>query len=258
MIVLHHAWDSLQSFKVRMCLAEIGVPWEGRALSLTDFDHLDPAYLALNPDGLVPALETVEGVLTESSTINAYLDEAFNSSRLQPDDAFARARMRWWCQHEDTVVHPAIRPPTFNLYIKPLLAGLSPEALENLISRHPQPERAATYRAAASAPLDRAAVVLAVRSLDRTMSRIGRTVREGGWLAADAFSLADIAMAAMVERLEMLALGSLWERHSSARAWAERVARRPSFMRAREAGSAGKLSPVDRELVRTLVTEAFE
>lgn len=257
MIVLHHAWDSLQSFKVRMCLAEIGIPWGDHTLNLTEFDHLTPAYLALNPDGLVPALETAEGVLTESSTINAYLDEAFNSMRLQPDDAFARARMRWWCQHEDTVVHPAIRPPTFNLYIKPILAGLSPEVMEQRISRHPHPERAETYRAAASAPVDDAAVIAAFRSLDLTMSRIDLAVEQRRWLAADTFSLADIAMAAMVERIEMLALGSLWERHPDARAWSERVARRPSFKRAREPRSAEKPSPVDQELVRRLMGMAF-
>lgn len=257
MIVLHHAWDSLQSFKVRMCLAEIGIPWDGRALSLTDFDHLKPTYLAVNPDGLVPALETGEGVLAESSVINAYLDEAFNASRLQPVDAFARARMRWWCHHEDTVVHPAIRPPTFNLYIKPLLAGLSAKALEEKVSGHPQPERAATYRAAVSARFDAAAVIAAIRSLDRTMFRIDRAVAGSGWLAGDAFSLADIAMAAAVERLEMLCLDGLWDRHPGARDWSRQVAGRPSFRLAREPETPGKPSPVDPALVRALVTRAF-
>lgn len=257
MIVLHHAWDSLQSFKVRMCLAEIGIPWEGRALSLTDFDHLAPAYLALNSDGMVPALETVEGVLTESSTINAYLDEAFNSMRLHPGDAFARARMRWWCQHEDTVVHTAIRPPTFNLYIKPILAGLPPEALESRISRHPQPERAAAYRAAASAPLDGAAVISAIRSLDLTISRIDLAVGEGGWLVGGVFSLADIALAAMVERLEMLALDGLWGRYPRANAWAGRIVQRPSFVSARGSKRADGPPPVDPELVRGLIGKAL-
>lgn len=240
-----------------MCLAEIEIPWEGRALSLTNFDHLEPAYLAVNPDGLVPALEMEEGVLTESSTINAYLDEAFNSSRLQPGDAFARARMRWWCHHEDTVVHPAIRPPTFNLYIKPLLAGLPAEALEKGLSRHPRPERAAAYRAAVLAPFDGMAVISAIRSLDLTMSRIDQAVAGRDWLVGDAFSLADIAMAAMVERLEMLALSPLWGRYPHARAWSCRVAQRPSFMHARAPGEAGKPSSVNPALVRGLMAEAL-
>lgn len=257
MIVLHHAWDSLQSFKVRMCLAEIAVPWTGHVLSLTDFDHLMPGYLAVNPDGLVPALETAEGVLTESSIINAYLDEAFNSSRLQPADAFARARMRWWTHHEDTVVHPAIRPPTFNLYIKPILAGMSAEALENKVSSHPKPERAASYRAAVSAPFDRPAVLHAIQALDCTIVRIDRAVAGRDWLVGNVFSLADIAMAAMVERLEMLALDGLWQRYPMARAWANRIAERPSFLIARQPASPHRPSPVDAGLVAGLVAEAI-
>lgn len=257
MIALHHAWDSLQSFKVRMCLAEIGLPWDGHALSLTDFDHLKPAYIAINPDGLVPALETEEGVLTESSIINAYLDEVFNSSRLQPGSAFLRARMRWWCHHEDTVVHPAIRPPTFNLYIKPLLSALSRSAMEERVSRHPQPERAAAYRAAVAAPFDAAAVIAAIRSLDRTMSRIDEEVAGTGWLAGDAFTLADIAMASMVERLQMLSLEGLWDRHPRARDWSRRMAERPSFALARGGEAAGRLSPGDRALARELVAQAL-
>ena len=256
-IVLHHAWDSLQSFKVRMCLAEIAVPWTGHVLSLTNFDHLMPGYLAVNPDGLVPALETAEGVLSESSIINAYLDEAFNSSRLQSGDAFARASIRWWSHHEDTVVHPAIRPPTFNLYIKPILAGMSPEALESRISSHPQPERAAAYRAAVLAPFDGSAVRSAIRSLDRTISRIDAAVAERDWLVGNVFSLADIAMAAMVERLEMLALDGLWQRYPMARAWANRIAERPSFLIARQPVSPDRASPVDAALVARLVAEAI-
>ena len=257
MIVLHHAWDSLQSFKVRMCLAEAGMPWTGRVLSLTDFDHLAPAYLAVNPDGLVPAIETEVGVLTESSVINAYLDDAFNASRLQPGDAYGRARIRWWSHHEDTVVHPAIRPPTFNLYIKPKLAGMSSEALETRLSGHPQPERAAAYRAAVLAPFDGPGVSSAIRSLDRTISRIDAATAERDWLVGDAITLADIAMAAMVERLEMLALDCLWEPYPHAHAWARRIAQRPSFRSARQPEQGGSQLLVDPVVVRRLVAEAL-
>lgn len=257
MIVLHHAWDSLQSFKVRMCLAEAGIPWTGRVLSLTDFDHLEPAYLAVNPDGLVPAIEMQEGALTESSVINAYLDDAFNASRLQPGDAYARACIRWWSHHEDTVVHPAIRPPTFNLYIKPKLAGMSSEALEIRLSRHPQPERAAAYRAAVLAPFDGPAVSSAIRSLDRTISRIDTATAGRDWLVGDAITLGDIAMAAMVERLEMLALDCLWEPYPHARDWSRRIAQRPSFLAARQPEQGGSRTPVDPAVVRRLVADAL-
>ena len=52
-------------------------------------------YLALNPQGLVPALELDDGrVLTQSLAIIEYLDETHPSPPLLPKDAAGRARVR--------------------------------------------------------------------------------------------------------------------------------------------------------------------
>lgn len=256
MIALYHAWDSLQSFKVRLCLAELGVNWEDRAIRLTDFDHLKPDYLRVNPDGLVPALVDEGATLVESTVILTFLDEKYGKSRLHPLGPMGRARMRWWCYHEDTVVHQAIRPLTFNLYIKPILAELSPKDLELKIAAHPLPERADAYRSAIAAPFDRSAVVAAIQCLNQTIARVDHNLQEGTWLVGDQFSLADIALAALIDRLETLGLSRLWERYPHAQGWARRVESRPSFPIALGQVTSEAASSIDRALLDTLCADA--
>ena len=56
MIELWHEWNSVQSFKVRIVLAEKQLDWTARRVDLLKFEHLRPEYLRLNPNGVVPTL----------------------------------------------------------------------------------------------------------------------------------------------------------------------------------------------------------
>ena len=56
MIALWHEWNSVQSFKVRVVLAEKEIPWIEHRVELLKFEHLQPQYLSLNPNGVVPTL----------------------------------------------------------------------------------------------------------------------------------------------------------------------------------------------------------
>jgi glutathione S-transferase len=73
-------------------LAEIGVEYE-----LVEIDRetaqADPAYRALNPNGVVPTLVDGDLVLTESAAILLYLADRFPAARLAPDD---RAQYYRW------------------------------------------------------------------------------------------------------------------------------------------------------------------
>jgi glutathione S-transferase len=54
----------------------------------------EPAFLAISPMGKVPALECAAGVLTETSVILEYLEDAQPAPALYPADPFQRARAR--------------------------------------------------------------------------------------------------------------------------------------------------------------------
>ncbi|HEV7367763.1 glutathione S-transferase family protein [Arenibaculum sp.] len=227
MFVLHHDWDSLQSWKVRLCLAEKGIAWEGRQLELRQFEHLRPEYLAVNPDGVVPTLVHGETVVWESSVINEYLDEVVPEPALVPKDPAARARMRQWVKRQDDVVHPAVRALTFNLMIS---GRIDPEAqVRRRLDGHPLPERAAAYRDALDGRVDEGAVLAALRRLHRLADRMEDALREGAWLAGAAISLADVAMAPLIPRLERLALDPVLLDRPGVAGWVARLKRRDAY-----------------------------
>jgi len=64
------------------------------------------AYRALNPQGLVPALEVDGRVLTQSPAILEWLDEAYPDPPLLPDDPFDRAAVRAFCAAIACEIHP--------------------------------------------------------------------------------------------------------------------------------------------------------
>jgi glutathione S-transferase len=226
---LYHYWDSFCSFKVRFALAEKGLDWTGHHVDLMTFEHVRPEYLKLNPNGVVPTLVHDGNPVIESSVINEYLDEVFPETPLRPADPLSRARMRVWVKYEDDVLHPAIRPATFNLMIKQKVAGFSDSELENLLAHHPRPERRADFMRAARAPVDHQAIADARALIARAVDRLAAALAEGPWLAGETFSLADIAAAPFVDRLEELFLDGLWEDKPALHDWIARLKARPAY-----------------------------
>jgi glutathione S-transferase len=229
MLRLHHDWDSFASFKVRICLAEKALPWDSHIVCLGRFEHLKPDFLALNPNGLVPALEHDSTVVVESSVILEYLEDAFPSPRLRPGNAAGKARMREWMQYSAGAIHQSVRPPTFHLMIKRRFAGLSPDAMKELVGNHPNPERAAAYREWACGAVDAVAVVEAMRSLRTAFRRMDRALGEAAWLAGRDFSLADIAVAPLADRVHHLGMDFLWDDCANVRRWIRDMTARPSY-----------------------------
>src|SRR4026207_2005466 len=105
MMELWHEWNSVQSFKVRIVLAEKDLAWTARPVALLKFEHLRPEYLRLNPNGVVPTLVHDGEVVLESSVICQYLDEVFSEPALMPADPYARAQARTWLKVFDEIAH---------------------------------------------------------------------------------------------------------------------------------------------------------
>ena len=64
------------------------------------------AYRALNPQGLVPALETADGVLTQSSAILEWLEERYPEPPLLPPTPAGRATVRAMAMAVACDIHP--------------------------------------------------------------------------------------------------------------------------------------------------------
>ena len=88
---LHDYFRSSAAYRVRIALNLKGVRYETVVHDLRTGEQRDPAYLAANPQGLVPALEIDGRVLTQSLAIIDYLDARFPAPRLLPADPGERA-----------------------------------------------------------------------------------------------------------------------------------------------------------------------
>lgn len=236
MLELWHEWNSVQSFKVRVVLAEKGLDWTDRTIELLKFEHLQPEYLRLNPAGVVPTLVHDGIVVTESSVICQYLDEAFPEPPLLPSDPPGRARARAWLKHFDDVAHPAIRKASFELLYRNALRKIPREELTALLRTHPDQARARSFAEAAEGEVNERSVAEAKRIFIATIGRAESALQEGAWLAGPAFGLADVAMAPFVERLEHLGMAQLWQTLPRVREWSARILARPSVNRSRAAG----------------------
>ena len=74
-MMLHGYWRSSAAYRVRIALALKGLDYRQTPYDLRTGAHRAPSFRALNPQALVPALETPDGVLTQSGAIIEWLDE---------------------------------------------------------------------------------------------------------------------------------------------------------------------------------------
>jgi maleylpyruvate isomerase len=104
--VLHGYYRSSAAFRVRIALALKNVEARHVFHHLRRGEQRAPDYLSINPQGLVPALELEDGVLTQSLAIVEYLDETVPEPSLLPRDPIGRARVRALAQMLACDIHP--------------------------------------------------------------------------------------------------------------------------------------------------------
>ena len=94
MYVLYYAPDNA-SLIVRLVLEEMGQPYRTRLVDRTRREQDGPAYRAVNPSGLIPALETPVGILTETAAILLWLSETHGALAPPPGAPERGAFLRW-------------------------------------------------------------------------------------------------------------------------------------------------------------------
>ena len=193
-------WGRLTSVNVQKAvwgLDEAGLDYErinaGGAHGVVD----DPAYRALNPNGLVPTLEEDGFVLWESNAILRYL-AATVPSLASPDDPRERARIDQWLDWQTTSLSPAMRDAFWQLF------------------RFSDPDQALV-----AASLKRSEALIAI--LDAHLA-------ERHYAVGDRFSIADIALGCAAHR--WLNLPAERVERPALRRWYERLAARPGAARA--------------------------
>lgn len=109
MLRLHHA-PLACSLASRLALVHAGLEHEIALVHTTRGDQHTEAYRRINPRGKVPALETDQGVLTESTAILPFIADLAPGARLFPEaGTFARAQGQAWLSFLSSSLHVAMR-----------------------------------------------------------------------------------------------------------------------------------------------------
>ena len=191
-VTLYHWEPNANSGKPMLALIEKGVPFDSHYLDLLNFDQHRAEYLAINPQGTIPAMVHRERVLTESTAIMEYIDEVFPGPPLLPDDPRDRWRVRWWMKFMDQWLGPSFSMIGWSVFVGPAVRDRDPEELRAAIERIPLPERRVAWRKAIYGTFgeeemqeSRRRVALGIRLLEQALS-------QRCWLASDRYGLADI------------------------------------------------------------------
>ena len=103
---LYSYFRSSSSYRLRIALNLKGLAYETVPVNLVAGEQRGAAYRAVNPQGLVPALDTGDARLVQSTAILEWLEEQYPAPPLYPADALARARVRGLCQHIACEIQP--------------------------------------------------------------------------------------------------------------------------------------------------------
>lgn len=193
MLKLYHIAPSRSSIALWM-LEEVGEPYELQVLGMDKGEHKQPAYLAVNPMGKVPALDHDGVVVTEAAAICAYLAESFPKANLAAPVGDRRR----------------------GAYLKWLFFGsgcLEPAVIDRMLKREPGNPGALGYG-----------------SFEMTLDVLAAALATGPWLLGEQFTAADVVIGANL-RWSMSMMKVVPERPEFV-AYVKRIEERPAARRA--------------------------
>ena len=253
-IHLYHFPLSLDSQKVRQGLEELGVQWQSHPILLSAHQQFSPSYVRINSRCVVPTLVIDGKVTTDTINILDLLAARFGTANQSFKTSEAeRELVNDWIEKAAGLFIEALTYGHVEGVKKPFPLGNAPDSgrshqdkvdlLSGLIETY---KKDAVLRAAYEkkravieatkeamvAPGQMSAIVDATRvELEDLAHQLASgQFAHGGWLASDAFSLADVQWSAVIYRLQWVGLQPLlWEEDSIVSAYAEKLFAKPSF-----------------------------
>ncbi|MBI2312574.1 MAG: glutathione S-transferase family protein [Betaproteobacteria bacterium] len=199
MLKLWGRTNSVNVQKALWCLEELQVPYE-RVEAGGQFGVVnEPAYRALNPNGLVPTLEDDGFALWESNVIVRYLCAKHGAGSLWPEDLKARAEADKWMDWATTTVWPNLRPVFWGLV------------------RTPEAER------------DVNAINAARKKTTEVLGILDAHLATRRYVAGPALTMGDIPLGCMVQR--WMALPIRRPEQKNLGTWFERLCQRPGYQK---------------------------
>jgi glutathione S-transferase len=197
-ITLYHAPNTRSSIVLNL-LEEIGAPYDVKLLNMKAGEQRQPAYLAINPMGKVPAIVHDGALITEQVAIFLYLADLFQKAALAPSmgDPLRGPYLRWMVFYA---------------------ACFEPAVGDRALKREPGPPS-----------------MMAYGDFDSVIDTIAGQLARGPWLLGDRFTAADVLWGSGLAWTTMF--GLIPERPEIA-PYVERFSARPAVARAKERDAA--------------------
>jgi len=226
---LYHHDASTCSQKVRICLAEKRVEWVNRQVDLGSQENLTPEYLAINPNGVVPAFVHDGTPIIESTVMCEYVDEVWSDGlRLTPEDPKKRAEMRAWLRYIDEVPSMAVRVPTFQDLLIERFKAMSEE--DYAAFRDSNTLRRDFFMRLNRTGFSKEEYENSLMQLRATVERMEAELSKNGpWLVGEQYTIADICMAPLFQRMEDLGMSHMWDDAPQVADWFARIKARPAY-----------------------------
>ncbi len=246
MLTLYAFHNSICTQKVFITLAEKEIAYDEKLVNLFASEQFDPAYLKLNPKGVVPTLVHDGRAIPESTLICEYLDETSPDRPLVPADPYLKARMRLYSKLVDEAVFEATRELSFSAMFRERMKNMPAEQREKRFTNVGDPSRRARFESTYELGVESPYVFQAIGNWEKAFRQMDASLApapdgDGGpWLVSGMFSLADINMIPFVWRIEFLDLIDIWmDDYPRVAEWWARAKARPSAA----SRIAGRLKP---------------
>ena len=227
MLELYHNINSVCAQKIRIALKEKGLEAKDHVMTLRG-DQTEPAYLKLNPNGVVPTLIHDGKPIIEFSLILYYLDDAFPDPLLMPRAPALRHQVRMFNKFIDEYLHNSCTIITFATAFRPNFLKMPREVWQAELNKAPLKRRAYYKRSVIEHGLDSEFVGDALLAHRKLLSWMADSLRAGSFLAGESFSNADCAVIPYILRLELLKLSGMWDPYPAVADWWDRMRSRPS------------------------------
>jgi glutathione S-transferase len=197
-ITLFHS-PNTRSSGTLVLLEELGAPYQLHVLNMQAAEQRQPAYLAVNPMGKVPAILHGDVLITEQVAIYLYLADLFPAAGLTPaiGDKLRGPYLRWMAFYA---------------------ACLEPAVVDRAMKREPAPAAMSPYG-----------------DFETVMATVNAQLRAGPFILGQDFSVADVLWGSALGWITMF---GLVPETPEIKAYVERVATRPAAARVREQDAA--------------------
>ena len=192
MMKLYHAEPGANSLKALLSFKEKGLEFESIYVDLHKFEQHEPWFVAINPEGQVPVLDHDGVILTHTTVIGEYLEDAFpNAPPLRPADPVGKARMRYWNKFVDEHVMNYVSIHGWHRMVGVIARSIESGDFEKLVARIPLHEQREKWRTARSG-FSEADLANATRKIEVAVDKVEKQLAQAPWLAGDMYTLADI------------------------------------------------------------------